>query len=322
LGFSEEFVSKTQVAKLRKTTSAFVATEFKLELQNTLLAMGVPADQFVLSVEESDIEDRDPQVLELGYHSALVPDTYIAERVLIEIGGRSLREPASDRQIKTILFEAFPDQPFAGKPFPVPTVDPKRTFLEKAFLLHEEFSKPVEKIRYQRLSRHLYDLERLMDTDHAVAAMKDESFYAVIVEHRRNFNAIRGLDYSYHAPTHIMFIPPDSVIGQWEADYAEMRRVMIYGKSHEFTILMHRMNELLHRFRYMRLPEEVLIRMEELKIDHPVLVQLIMEAQKTEFPESAKQEGSMTTIPVIHKTFTYLLNFKRIDGQLVFDSLG
>jgi len=69
-----------------------------------------------------------------------------------------------------------------------------------------------------------------MDTEHAIAAMEDEAFYAIIVEHRRNFNAIRGLDYSYHAPKCIMFIPPDPVIGQWEADYAEMRRVMIYGK--------------------------------------------------------------------------------------------
>lgn len=78
------------------------------------------------------------------------------------------------------------------------------------------------------------------------------------VEHRQNFNAIRGFDYSYHAPARIMFIPPDPVVGQWEADYAEMRRVMIYGKSHEFTVSIQRMTELLHRFRSMRLPEQVL----------------------------------------------------------------
>jgi hypothetical protein len=87
-------VSKTQETKLRKETSAFIATEFRQVLENTLLAIGVPADQFKLSVEESDVEDRDPQVLELGYHSALAPEAYIAERVLIEIGARLLREPS------------------------------------------------------------------------------------------------------------------------------------------------------------------------------------------------------------------------------------
>lgn len=322
LGFPEEFVSKTQVTKLRKVTSAFIATEFRQELESTLLTIGVAPDQFRLKVEESDVEDRDPQVLEFGYHSALAADVYIAEQVLIEIGARSLREPSSNRQIKTILYEVFPTQPFAGEPFYVPTIDPKRTFLEKAFLLHEEFSKPGEKIRFQRLSRHIYDLEKLMDTEHAAAAMKDEAFYAAVVEHRQNFNAIRGLDYSFHAPTSIMFIPPDTVIGQWEADYAEMRRVMIYGKSHEFPILMQRMHELLHRFRYMRLPPSVLIRMEELKLDHSTMVNLITEAQKTEMPENIKQEGPIVTIPVAWKAFTYLLNFKRVEGQLVFDSLG
>jgi predicted nucleotidyltransferase component of viral defense system len=322
LGFPEEFVSKTQVTKLRKETSVFIATEFRQELENRLLALGVPADQFKLSVEESDVEDRDPQVLELGYHSALVPDAYIAERVLIEIGARSLREPSSNRDIKTILYEAFPDQSFAGEPFWIPTVDPKRTFLEKAFLLHEEFSKPIEKIRHYRLSRHLYDLERLMDTEHATAAMEDKAFYAVIIEHRQHFNAIRGLDYSFHAPAHIMFIPPDEVIGQWEADYATMRRVMIYGSSHEFPVLMQRMLELLNRFRYKHIPQHVLVRMKELKIDHSTLVRLIMDAKRTELPENAKQEGSMVTIPVNRAAFTYFLNFGRIDGELVFESLG
>jgi hypothetical protein len=161
-----------------------------------------------------------------------------------------------------------------------------------------------------------------MDTEYAATAMEDDAFYAVIIEHRQNFNAIRGLDYSLHAPTHIMFIPPDEVIGQWEADYVEMRRVMIYGVSHEFSVLMQRMHELLYRFRYKQLPQHVLIRMRELKIDHSTLVRFIMDAKETELPENTKQEGSMVTIPVNQAVFTYFLNFRRIDRELVFESLG
>ena len=249
LGFPEEFVSTTQVAKLRKVTSAFISTEFREEMERVLLVMGVPPGQFQLSVQETDVTDRDPQVLELGYHSALAPDDYITERVLIEIGARSLREPSSGRKIKTILHEVFPEQPFSGTPFIIPTVDPKRTFLEKTFLLHEEFSKPPEKIRHDRLSRHLYDLERLMDTEHAAAAIADHDFYFSLIEHRQNFNAIRGLDYSLHRHAHISFIPPDSIVRRWESDYAEMRRVMIYGPSLEFPELMQRLQELQQRIR-------------------------------------------------------------------------
>ena len=45
------------------------------------------------------------------------------------------------------------------------------TFLEKAFLLNEEFQK--EKPRSRRMSRHLYDLEKLMDTNYGKAALAD-----------------------------------------------------------------------------------------------------------------------------------------------------
>jgi len=158
IGFPEAFVSNTQITKLRKKASSFIAGPFREELENTLLALGISKQYFQLTIEETEIEDRDPQVLLLGYHSCLDnnPDAYIAERVLIEIGARSLREPSSSREIKTILNEVFPDQAFSGNPFKILTVEPKRTMLEKAFLLHEEFQKPADKIRDLRLSRHLY----------------------------------------------------------------------------------------------------------------------------------------------------------------------
>jgi predicted nucleotidyltransferase component of viral defense system len=254
LGFPETFVSNAQIRKLRKKASEFIVSEFLCELEHTLIEMGISTDQFELSLQETEIEDKDPQVIELGYHSALEPDAYITDWVLIEIGARSLREPSSEREIKTILHDLFPGQSFGGAPFFVPTVDPKRTFLEKAFLLHEEFQKPTEKIRTTRLSRHLYDLEKLMDTEHAVAALEDHHFYSAIVDHRQKFNAIRGIDYTLHSPSHINFIPPEVVMGQWQNDYAEMRRSMIYGKSIEFTELMARLLDLKQRFRKMQYP--------------------------------------------------------------------
>lgn len=155
LGYTEEFVSKTQLSKLRKAASAFIATSFKEELQATLLAMGVAADQFNLAVQETEVSDRDPQVLELAYRSAVSPVSYLQERVLIEIGARSLREPSSSRPITTFLYQVFPRSPFSGEPFTIPVVDPKRTFLEKIFLIYEEFSKEASAIRHERMSRHL-----------------------------------------------------------------------------------------------------------------------------------------------------------------------
>ena len=73
-----------------------------------------------------------------------------------------MKEPRERIEIRPLIAEAYPDV-FGELVFPIYAVVPSRTFLEKAFLLHEEFQK--ENPRVERMTRHLYDLERLMDTD-------------------------------------------------------------------------------------------------------------------------------------------------------------
>ena len=57
----------------------------------------------------------------------------------------------------------YPDSQFTQSSVEIPTVLPERTFLEKIFLLHEEFQRPEEKIRVDRLSRqfirHIPDIK-------------------------------------------------------------------------------------------------------------------------------------------------------------------
>ncbi|CEN32988.1 hypothetical protein CCAN12_300005 [Capnocytophaga canimorsus] len=57
--------------------------------------------------------------------------------------------------IKRMGDEMYSHLDFTEDSFLVPSVNPERTFLEKIFLLHEEFQKPKEKMRVNRLSRHL-----------------------------------------------------------------------------------------------------------------------------------------------------------------------
>ena len=248
LGFKGE-LSNTQIKKLREKTAEFMATTFMDSLSTSLNEMGVDQKLFKLVIQPGGVADRDPQILELYYHSVLENDGYLTEKVIIEIGARSLMEPASDRVIQSIIGRIMPDRPFSGMPFIVLAVDPKRTFLEKVFLLHEEFSKPQEKMRHERMSRHLYDLERLMDTEFGMAAINDAELYKLIVQHRAKYTAIRGLDYKSHAPESINFIPPAESLAQWERDYGLMQQSMIYGESLSFTALLKRLEELKQRFR-------------------------------------------------------------------------
>ena len=205
LGF-EGRLSKTQVKKLRKASYTFIGTKFYEDINNKLIDLGVQGYELV--VQKTKYTDTDPLIIELRYKSLTEVSEYLKPRVLIEVGARSLMELVDNKSIISIISNEFRELPFAEKEIIIPVVSPKRTFLEKIFLLHEEFQKETNLIRVERMSRHLYDLEKLMDTSHGNEALKDTELYHTIVAHRKSFNAIRGIDYANHTPKSINIIPP------------------------------------------------------------------------------------------------------------------
>jgi len=239
-------ISKTQIRRLRKQSCQFISTEFLKDLTLILTDWGAIAEckLFAQPVKDSD---KDPQVIEVHYNSVVDSSEYLPQRVLIEVSSRSLIEPTEKREINSVLSVYFPRLDISTAAFVIPTVLPQRTFLEKIFLLHEEFSQEPDKIRIDRLSRHLYDLERLMDTEYGIAALQDKELYNNIVSHREKFNPLRGLDYSNHTPEKIKIIPPDSVMKNYENDYTEMTKFMIYGEALTFEGLLKRISELQKR---------------------------------------------------------------------------
>lgn len=75
---------------------------------------------------------------------------YINPPIVVEIGSRSEKEPFTERQFCSFIGENFKGRNFADSPITIPTVNPERTFLEKIFLLHEEFQQPAEKVKVDR----------------------------------------------------------------------------------------------------------------------------------------------------------------------------
>ena len=236
-------ISKTQIKNLRKQSCEFISTIFLADLTN-ILTKWKAIEECKLIAQPVKDSDKDPQVIEIHYNSVIDSSEYLPQRVLIEVSSRSLMEPIEERQIISILSEIFPQQSFGTVPFAIPTVLPQRTFLEKIFLLHEEFSQEAEKIRIDRLSRHLYDLEKLMDTEHGIEALKNTVLYNNIVAHREKFNPLRGLDYANHIPRKIKIIPPEEVVKDYKRDYEAMTSFMIYGEPLKFDHLIKRLLQL------------------------------------------------------------------------------
>lgn len=239
-------ISKTQIKNLRKKSCEFISTTFLADLINQFTEWKA-IDKCRVFAHAVNDSDKDPQVIEIDYNSVLDKSDYLPQRVLIEVSSRSLMEPCENREINSILSLTIPNQSFTTESFIVSTVLPQRTFLEKIFLLHEEFSQETAKIRIERLSRHLYDLEKLMNTEHGISAIQNVELYNSIVSHREKFNALRGMDYSNHIPSKINIIPPLGIIKDWEKDYQTMSRNMIYGEPLTFESLIKRIRELQER---------------------------------------------------------------------------
>ena len=169
-------------------------------------------------------------------------------RIKIEVSALSMDEPTTLCNIHSLIEESFEGEDTDANS-KVKVVTPTRTFLEKLFLLAEEFQK--EKPRSVRMSRHLYDLEKLMNTQYGREALADVTLYNAIVAHRKTYYALKYIDYNLHNPKTINFLIPKKEIESWKADYADMRRFFIYGNSLEFDVLMQKIVELQERVRNM-----------------------------------------------------------------------
>jgi len=233
LGF-EGSMTSSQVKKLRKISYKYISEEFFPELAKMFEDNGIPVD---IRIRESKDSDQDPLIIEIYYPHVFEYNQYIEPRVLVEIGSRSLREPFSLRSITSLVGKHFPSLPFADTSFEISTVNPERTLLEKIFLLHEEFQKPSENIRVERLSRHLYDIDRLITT-YGPHVLENRILYQEIVAHRRSVTPLRGIDYSRHKPEFIDCIPPEGIAPEWKKDYIVMQEQMIFGPSHSFEDLV------------------------------------------------------------------------------------
>ncbi len=189
-------------------------------------------------IENIKISDQDPETIKVNYQSVFEEIPYLPNRVLIEFGARSLLEPYTKTRINSIIDDHYPGSLFTENEFLANTVIPEKTFLEKMILLHEEFQKPVEKIRHERMSRHLYDIGKIIKTRFGQKAIEDIELFRSIVEHRKKFTAVKTVNYENLAIENLEILPPRKFYDLYKKDYQEMQENMIYGESMDFERLV------------------------------------------------------------------------------------
>lgn len=243
LGFGGS-LSKTQISdKLRRAACSFVRERMQYEIKSGLLNQGISENMFNVWVNITPVSTTDPEIINIEYKPLYSNIAYIKPQVKIEISGRSMSEPLAKINIRSFIGENVDTSIFEELPVQVNAVVPERTFLEKLFLLHEEFAKPSPQIRIERMSRHLYDIDQILDTDIAETAILNDELYRQVIAHRQKFIGLKGFDYSTLEKPTIHFVPEGETRAKWENDYKNTTMSMVLGQAHTFEEVLTRLED-------------------------------------------------------------------------------
>ena len=119
------------------------------------------------------------------------------------------------------------------------TVDPSRTFWDKVIILHglRRWWERRGDLRGggQRISRHYYDVYRLLDSDIGQKVLEEVDMAEDCVRHARMFFNRPDLDLASAVPGSFALTPHDGMLADLRRDYAAMSG-MIFGTIPNGTI--------------------------------------------------------------------------------------
>ena len=211
---------------IRKACQAFIGGTLKTQLETLAAKLPVAAGQLRVTVDD---DDGDGQSLLLQYPAVSERDPYVRQAVKIEAGAKSALDPNAPRIIRPYVADEL-----EGFDLAVPnvtTVDPLRTFWDKVLILHSLRRSFEDRSALrgggQRVSRHYYDVDRMLRTDMGRRAAADLAMAAGCVRHERMFFQRAGQDTA--APGSFALVPPAAMLDLLRPDYQAMS-VMIFGE--------------------------------------------------------------------------------------------
>lgn len=184
-----------------------------------------------------DPNDPDRQTLLFSYPGSIKEQGYLRPEVKIELGARSDVEPSARPAIQPYIADALPDV-LGPSQFAVQTLDPRRTFLEKTCLLHEETYRGGGKAPAARLSRHYYDLWCLIRSGTADDAVADPDLFSRVVAHREVFFRRSAEAQATLRPGSLRLLLAADREADWRRDYEAMRETMFFGNPPEWDEIL------------------------------------------------------------------------------------
>jgi len=181
-----------------------------------------------------EIRKEDSNIVQFRYPPASTKaPSYIAPQVVLEMGTHAEFVPHDKFAIRSFVAEEFPHLvPEAD--VPLLALLAKRTFWEKATILHAEYFRPAEKPLPARYSRHYYDVAMMANGPIETEALADLPLLAQVVRHKETFYPSAWARYDLARPASLRLRPAEHRKQALERDYKNMS-VMIFGEPPTFS---------------------------------------------------------------------------------------
>src|SRR5579863_3974913 len=185
---------------------------------------------------ELDADDPDGQSLLLWYPSvAAAGNDYIRRAIKIESGAKSALDPHAPMTVRPFVADDLANRDLNVRN--VTTVDPSRTFWDKVVILHglRRWFERRGELRGggQRVSRHYYDVSRLLASEAGRNAANNLEMAQDCVRHAKMFFNRPDFDLASAIPGSFALTPRDEMMATLERDYEAMSG-MIFGKVPPF----------------------------------------------------------------------------------------
>lgn len=252
LGFDENNDPEKAVSKkkqraaldnLSDACSKYVQNKMLSDLKASIAEKIGTTDGWQLIV---DGDDPDGQTLFFEYPSITSKGGYIRPFVKIEMGARSEHWPVSNHKIQSYAKEALKEK-IREDEIVVRVLNAERTFWEKATILHQYAHLPEDKKTPARISRHLYDFFRLLNSLVKEKALSELALLERVAIHKSVYFASGWASYGTARKGTLKLSPPARIIAELEKDYALMEP-MFFREIPEWKLILKTIDEFEREF--------------------------------------------------------------------------
>ena len=232
----QENISKTRRANILDEMMAecrrYIGGEFLDALRARCEGLLGAAEAWSLGVSA-----KDPNSVEFRYPAASTRNLdYVTPQVVLELGTHAEFVPHDRFTIRSFVAEEFPNLVPEGD-VAVMALLAKRTFWEKATILHAQYHRPPESPIPGRYSRHYYDVAMLAKGPIRTEALADMDLLAQVVRHKKIFYPSGWAHYDEARSGTFHLVPSAARMAALARDYGSMN-VIIFGEPPAFDSIM------------------------------------------------------------------------------------